>query len=90
MEIIKLHSSWILNADMPGSTAGRGGSQMWREKLEAVCTSLTAIRSLRERKEPGAMFGMAARKVPRITIIRICNKKTIAFFEIVLYLYSAS
>lgn len=48
---------------------------MWREKLEAVCTSLPGIRSLRERKEPGAMFGMAARKVPRITIIRICNKR---------------
>lgn len=48
---------------------------MWREKLGAVCTSLARIRSLGWRKEPSATLGIAARKVPRITIITICYQR---------------
>lgn len=49
---------------------------MWREK-SGLCAQawLAGIESLRWRKEPSAMLGMAERKVPRITIITICNKR---------------
>lgn len=39
------------------------------------CMSLARIESLRERKEPSTMLSMAATKVPRISIITICNKR---------------
>lgn len=71
LKIIKIHSSWILNADTPGSTAGEEEAVRCGERNGAVCTSL-ARSGL---KEPGAMRGMIVRKVPGITIITICNKR---------------
>lgn len=76
LEIIKIHSSWILNADTSAILPAReGSSQLWREELGDFCTSLATIVFLLERKQPSTMLGMAATKVPRITIITICNKR---------------
>ena len=49
---------------------------MWREKSGLRAQAwLAGIGSVRRRKEPSAMLGMAARKVPGMTIITICNKR---------------
>lgn len=75
LEIIKIHSSWILNADTPAVLLAKGGSQLWRGELGDFCTSLATIVFLPERKEPSTMLGVADTKVPRVTIITICNKR---------------
>lgn len=54
----------------------RGGSQMWREKSGLRAQAwLAGSEPPRWRKAPSAMLGMAARKVPGITIITICNRR---------------
>lgn len=64
-----------MNPDTPAVLLAKGGSQLWRGELADFCTSQATIVFLLERKEPSTMLGVAATKVPRVTIITICNKR---------------